>query len=187
MLQAGKNSGKRKGAPAGRRPRLAAVVWLAVVSIMAGIYSYTVFVYPSTVVGPAQPIPFSHRLHAGVKGINCRFCHPFVDRSEAAGIPEVAKCLYCHNHIIPNHPWIRKEHWYYDNKVPVPWKRLFVAEDHVQFRHRPHIARGFDCSRCHGDVEAMDRLPAHRFQMGFCVGCHRENRAGLSCWLTCHH
>lgn len=187
MSLADNQNGPAKRGPEGRRVRPAAVAWLAVVAIMAGIYSYVVFVYPSTVVGPEQPIPFSHRLHAGVKGINCRFCHPFVDREASAGIPEVGKCLYCHKFIIPDHPWIRKEHWHYDNNVPIPWKRLFVAEDHVQFRHRPHLARGFDCSRCHGDVETMDRLPARRFEMGFCISCHRENKAGLNCWLTCHN
>jgi hypothetical protein len=24
------------------------------------------------------------------------------------------------------------------------------------------------------------------FQMGFCVGCHRERKAQLDCWLACH-
>jgi hypothetical protein len=138
-------------------------------------------------LGPEQPIPFSHRLHAGVKGINCRFCHPFVERSARAGIPEVGKCLYCHNYIIRQHPQILKEHRYYDTGEPVPWKRLFITADHVQFRHQPHILRGFDCTECHGPVQTFDRLPHHQFRMGFCIQCHRKNNGPLSCWLACHN
>jgi hypothetical protein len=122
-----------------------------------------------------------------VKAINCRFCHPFVARSARAGIPTVAKCLYCHNYIIRNYPWIQEEHRYYETDEPTPWKRLFVVGDHVQFRHQPHILlKGFDCSECHGAVETMDRLPFHKFKMGFCIDCHRKNDAPVSCWLTCH-
>ena len=169
-----------------RRVRPGAVLWTFVVVLMAAAFIYTAFVYPGSRIGPEQPIPFSHRLHAGVKAIDCRFCHPFVDRSAAAGIPEVDKCLYCHRHIIPDHPQIRKEHWYYDNGIPIPWKRLFIAKDHVLFRHQPHILRGFDCTECHGDVKTMDRLPFHEFEMGFCIQCHRKNEANLACWLGCH-
>jgi hypothetical protein len=25
------------------------------------------------------------------------------------------------------------------------------------------------------------------FEMGFCIGCHRENKAQLDCWLACHN
>jgi len=137
--------------------------------------------------GPAQPIPFSHRLHAGVKGINCRFCHPFVERSARAGIPEVGKCLYCHNYIIKQHPEILKEHRYYDTGEPAPWVRLFLTADHVHFRHQPHILRGFECTQCHGAVHTLDRLPRHQFRMGFCIDCHRTNQGNLACWLGCHN
>jgi hypothetical protein len=137
--------------------------------------------------GPAQPIPFSHRLHAGVKRIDCRFCHPFVDRSSDAGVPAVKKCLFCHEYILPEHPQIRKLQRYYDTGIPVPWKRLFVAKDHVFFRHSPHVRKGIDCAECHGDVARMDRIPAHDFEMGFCIRCHRERGANLGCWLGCHN
>ena len=72
----------------------------------------------TTGIGPAQPIPFSHRVHAGVKAIDCRFCHPFVERSENAGLPEVEKCFYCHEYIIPIHPEILKEKRYYTSGTP---------------------------------------------------------------------
>ena len=48
---------------------------------------YFYYFYPHQGIGPEQPIYFSHRVHAGVKEINCRFCHPCVERSHNAGIP----------------------------------------------------------------------------------------------------
>jgi hypothetical protein len=183
----GRRNRQEERSRAGRiRPGAVLLLLLAGFSML--VFAYLFHVQMHRKIGPKQPIPFSHRLHAGVKAINCRFCHPFVARSARAGIPAVAKCLYCHNYIIRNHPWIQEEHRYYETGEPVPWKRLFIVGDHVQFRHQPHILlKGFDCSECHGAVETMDRLPHHEFKMGFCIDCHRKNDAPVSCWLTCHN
>lgn len=169
------------------RIRKGAVAYLAILVILFLGFAYVIWAYPYEQIGPEQPIPFSHRLHAGVKGINCRFCHPFVERSARAGIPEVGKCLYCHNHIIPQHPEIRKEHDYFNRGEPVPWKRVFMLSDHVFFRHQPHIRYGLECQQCHGEVQTGDRLPYVKFKMGFCIRCHQENEANLGCWLACHN
>lgn len=175
-----------QGRAGGIRPGAVALFLLVGFTMLAFLYLF--FVQLQGSVGPEQPIPFSHRLHAGVKAIDCRFCHPFVARSAKAGIPAVGKCLYCHNYIIRKHPWIQEEHRYYDTDEPVPWKRLFIVGDHVQFRHQPHIMlHGFECSECHGAVETMDRLPYHEFKMGFCIDCHRRNNASVACWLACHN
>jgi hypothetical protein len=32
----------------------------------------------------------------------------------------------------------------------------------------------------------MDRLKGKQFKMGFCVECHREKKANVDCWLSCH-
>ena len=87
----------------------------AIVITLSSALSVVLFLYyfyapPATRIGPEQPIPFSHRLHAGVKAIDCYYCHPYVGRSIHPGIPPVEKCLHCHNYIIASHPEIRKEH-----------------------------------------------------------------------------
>ena len=79
--------------------------------LSAILFLYYFYMPPATGIGPEQPIPFSHRVHAGVKNIQCRYCHPYVDRSNHPGLPPVEKCLHCHNYIIANHPEIKKEHW----------------------------------------------------------------------------
>jgi len=160
--------------------------WIAASVFLALGFVFFFYASPATRIGAAQPIPFSHQLHAGVKAIDCRFCHPFVERSAHPGLPPVEKCLYCHNYIIANHPEIRKEHTYYNTNTPTPWVKVFYVPEHVQFNHQRHIKKEVACESCHGDVKGTDRLKGTRFQMGFCLDCHRQRQVNLDCWLACH-
>lgn len=158
---------------------------IAVVGAMMLFYFYA---YPHRLIGPAQPIPFSHRVHAGTKQIACRFCHPFAEYGPRAGLPTMRKCFFCHEYIIPRHPEILKEKMTLQTGKPIEWVRVFYLPDYVQFNHQPHIAwAGFECRQCHGAVEAQDRLFRTRFKMGFCIDCHRAQGAQIDCWLACHH
>jgi hypothetical protein len=99
----------------------------------------------------------------------------------------VEKCFYCHKHVIPDHPEIKREERYLDTNTPVPWKRIFWVPDFVYFNHTPHLKwGGLDCVDCHGNVKTEDRLRKVDFKMGFCIGCHRERNAQVDCWLACH-
>jgi hypothetical protein len=169
----------------GMRDNLGPMAWITL--SVALVLGFVFFFYapPGSRVGAAQPIAFSHQLHAGVKAIDCRFCHPYVARSIHPGLPPVEKCLYCHNHIIANHPEIRKEHEYYNTDTPTPWVKVFYLPEHVLFNHQRHIKKEVACESCHGEVKQMDRLKGTRFKMGFCVECHRERQANLDCW-ACH-
>ncbi|MHB8808642.1 MAG: cytochrome c3 family protein [Desulfobulbaceae bacterium] len=162
--------------------------WLAAALLLVAVMLYFYYLYPQRLIGPVQPIPFSHRIHAGVKQINCRFCHPFVNRSKHAGLPAMQKCFFCHQYIIPTHPELVKELNYLESNVPVAWKQIYFVPDYVKFQHRPHIEFAkINCDKCHGPVETMDRLRPVNFQMGFCLACHRQRKAPTDCWLTCHH
>ncbi len=164
------------------------LVLFLIAPLLLGAMFYLFYGFPQLNIGPEQPIPFSHRVHAGVKQINCRFCHPFVDRSQRAGIPAADKCFFCHKYVIPMHPEIQKELVYYRTQKPVPWKRIYFVPDYVKFRHEPHVRWAeIDCDVCHGPVETLDRLRPVDFQMGFCINCHRQRQAQLDCWLACHH
>jgi hypothetical protein len=161
-------------------------LWISLSVLFSLGFLYFYYISPATNIGPQQPIPFSHRLHAGIKAINCRFCHPYVQRSIYPGLPPVEKCLYCHNYIIAKHPEIKKEHNYFNTQTPTPWRKVFIVPEHVLFNHQRHIRKGFPCAKCHGQIQQMDRLKGLRFKMGFCVQCHRENKGNLDCWLACH-
>ena len=149
-------------------------------------FVYFFYAHPVSGLGPEQPIPFSHRLHAGHKAIDCKFCHSFVDRSIHPGIPPVEKCLFCHNHIITGHPEIKNEIAYFENNRPVPWRKVFYLPEHVLFNHQRHIKKEVACESCHGEIRSMDRLKGNRFKMGFCLECHREKGAQIDCWIACH-
>lgn len=160
--------------------------WVAASVVLVLGFLFFFYASPATRIGAAQPIPFSHRLHAGHKAIDCRFCHPYVERSHHPGLPPVEKCLYCHNYIIANHPEIQKEHNYYNTNTPTPWVKVFYLPEHVLFNHQRHIKKEIACEACHGEVRQMDRLKGQRFKMGFCIECHREKKVNLDCWLACH-
>jgi hypothetical protein len=162
---------------------------LTIVGIMVALTAAFLFYFyfpPATDIGAAQPIPFSHRLHAGHKAIDCRFCHPYVERSIHPGLPPVEKCLYCHNHIIANHPEIKKEHRYFETNTPTPWVKVNYLAEHVLFNHQRHLKKGIECVNCHGKIETMDRIKNNHFYMGFCLNCHREKKVNVGCWLACH-
>jgi hypothetical protein len=160
----------------------------ALAAIAAGLGALAVWFHLGRVaagVGPEQPIPFSHRLHADDKGIGCVFCHTGVGRTANAGIPPVETCLLCHRRILVAYPHVR-ELTRFSEARPLEWVRVFHVCDFVYFEHAAHMLRGIDCGTCHGDVRHMDRLvEGEEFDMGFCVDCHRENRASDDC-LTCH-
>jgi hypothetical protein len=165
--------------------------WAVLLSLfslgLVAVFLYLFYLMPYRNLGPEQPIPFSHRVHAGVKQIQCQFCHPYVSRSHFPGIPPVEKCLYCHNYIIANHPQIRKEHDYFNTKTSTPWMKANYLPEHVFFNHERHIKKDIQCEQCHGKIETMDRIKGVDFQMGFCLSCHREKKANVDCWLACHN
>ncbi len=135
---------------------------------------------------PLQPIAFSHKLHAGDNGIQCLFCHRLAPRSPVAGIPAVADCRACHQFISPNAPEIMKLTGFWERREPIPWVRVFSVPDFVYFPHMMHIRAQLDCTRCHGQVAAMERITRSvSLKMGWCLECHRQHRASIDCW-TCH-
>ena len=160
--------------------------WSGICVLLILGFLYFFYASPEIKIGPEQPIPFSHRVHAGVKAIQCQFCHPYVDRSIHPGIPPVEKCLYCHKYIIANHPWIQKEHEYFNTRTPIPWRKAFYLPEHVLFNHQRHIKKEIECQKCHGQIETMDRIRGERFQMGFCIECHQSKGVNVGCWLACH-
>jgi len=154
--------------------------------LFSAAFLYWYYVQPEE-IGPEQPIPFSHNVHSGIKEIQCQFCHPYVAYSNFPGIPPVEKCLYCHNYIIVNYPWIQKEHRYFNTQTPTPWVKVNYVPEHVFFNHQRHINSQVACEVCHGEVKTLQRLPEKIWRMGVCVECHRLKKASVDCWVACHN
>lgn len=120
---------------------------------------------------PSQPIDFPHATHAGVNGIDCKYCHNSVTKSKSAGLPTVNVCMNCHKQINGNTPEQQEKiakiyqaaGWdpegagkYTGVTEEIVWNKVHVLPDHVYFNHRQHVVvGGVDCKQCHGDMTKM--------------------------------
>ncbi|WP_461639867.1 cytochrome c3 family protein [Labilibaculum euxinus] len=127
---------------------------------------------------PAQPIKFSHKIHAAGNKIDCRYCHTTADESKSAGIPHVNLCMNCHI-IVREGPnsgkfEINKIIKAIENNTSVEWVRIHQLPDHVFFSHAQHANVGKrECQECHGPVEEMDVIKqVEDLSMGWCLDCH---------------
>jgi len=124
---------------------------------------------------PEQPIPFSHRLHAGTLGIDCRYCHNTVEFAARAAIPPTQTCMNCHRQIQKDNEAL-KPLWTSDESGnPVPWVRVHDLPDYAYFHHGAHVTRGIGCVTCHGRIDAMETVSRFSpLSMGWCLDCHRN-------------
>ncbi|MEJ2422232.1 MAG: cytochrome c3 family protein [Acidobacteriota bacterium] len=124
---------------------------------------------------PKQPIPFSHKLHAGANRIPCQYCHTNADRSRHATVPAVQTCMNCHRYTRVNNPSIKKITAIFKSGGTLAWTRVYDLPDHVYFDHRAHVNAGIRCQACHGPVQTMKVLTrVMNMRMGHCLDCHRD-------------
>jgi len=156
------------------------------VILLIGFLLYAFNFYYKADIGTEQPIPFSHRVHVTEKKLSCFVCHPETMSTARAGVPPLETCMLCHHRIIVTYPPIQKLREHFFQGKPVIWKRIYALPDFDYFDHSVHIHRGIDCSKCHGNVPLMDRIVLNqKLEMGFCIQCHRDNKASHDCF-TCH-
>ena len=150
--------------------------------------------------GPEQPIHYSHKKHAGEMKIDCQYCHTTVAMGRKAGVPSLSVCMNCHNNVgldgFPELDKLRDNFWN-ENKSP-EWIRIHNLPDHVKFSHAPHIKALLQpghpskeaCMPCHGNIAEMQVVSqVESLNMGFCISCHRDNKAlgaKTNC-STCHY
>ncbi len=124
---------------------------------------------------PVQPVPYSHALHAGQLGIDCRYCHNTVEVAAHAALPPTQTCMNCHARIRSTSPKLLPVRESYATGLPIPWVRVHDLPDYVYFNHSAHVRRGVGCVECHGRVDTMDVVTqVHRLSMGWCLDCHRH-------------
>jgi hypothetical protein len=133
---------------------------------------------------PEQPIPYSHRLHAGYLNIDCQYCHTGADQGRHAAVPNLETCMTCHTTVkgltLQAQENIAKLTKAYESGEGVTWKRVHNNPDFVYFNHQTHVriarnGQGFDCQECHGPMENQG-VAKQEFvlSMGWCINCHRE-------------
>jgi hypothetical protein len=129
-----------------------------------------------TGVGVAQtlPVPYSHELHVGGLGLDCRYCHSGVEDSAFAGIPPLESCLGCHTQVATDSVALEPVRAGFANAQPLEWIRVHNLADYVYFNHSIHINKGVGCETCHGRIDQTPVVAkTETLQMAWCLECHR--------------
>jgi hypothetical protein len=144
----------------------------------AGVTYYMTPKYTRVGYAPVQPVPYSHALHVGQLGLDCRYCHSNVDKSGYANLPTSQTCMNCHNQVKKDSPLLAVVRNSYETGTPVPWVKVHQVPDFVYFNHSIHVNRGVSCVECHGKINEMPVVThTQPLSMGFCLDCHRSPEA----------
>ena len=151
------------------------------IGVSAAVNYYFTPKYTRVGYQPDQPVPYDHKLHVGQLGMDCRYCHSFVENSGHANVPTASTCWNCHQNVKTDSPKLEpirkaidKNYENYDGK-PVEWVRIHRSPDYVYFDHSAHVNRGVSCASCHGDVGEM--VVVHHEEshsMSWCLDCHKN-------------
>ena len=124
---------------------------------------------------PEQPVPYSHALHAGQLGMDCRYCHNHVEQSPHANIPSTQTCMNCHSVVQTQSPLLQPVRESWATGVPIQWVKVNHLPDYAQFPHAAHVNVGVGCESCHGRIDQMAVVSqASPLSMGWCLECHRN-------------
>ena len=164
------------------------------------VYGYLMQIGVDQGYEPVQPIHYSHRIHAGDNGIDCKYCHSSARESKHSGIPSLNVCMNCHKSIYEVAPetlaegaaigvdynaeikklykavgWDDAEEKYTGKSQPVKWVRIHNLPDFVYFNHSQHVSvAGVECQTCHGPIQEMEVVSQFApLTMGWCIDCHR--------------
>lgn len=153
---------------------------LALGSLVGGIWYYFSPKFTDVGYRPQQPVPFSHKLHAGDMGMDCRYCHNTVERAAVAAVPPAQTCMNCHSLVKKDSPRLKLVRDSYNTGETIPWVRVHQLPDYAFFDHRPHLAAGVGCSSCHGRIDKMTVVEMDQpLSMGWCLDCHRNSEPHL--------
>ena len=131
---------------------------------------------------PEQPIPYSHKLHAGDLKIECRYCHTNADKGPNATVPPLSTCMKCHEQVQTKDEKgnlkpglaILLDNW--KKREPVKWNKVSTLADFVYFDHSRHVNSDIKCQECHGPVETFEHMFRHKgLKMSWCLNCHRRD------------
>jgi len=157
--------------------RPAVPVLVAGGAVYAGLIVWLGFSPKTTDVGyaPKQPVPYSHALHVGQLGMDCRYCHTTVEAAAHAAVPPTQTCMNCHSMVRANSEKLIPVRESYATGMPVEWIRVHDLPDYAYFNHSAHVRRGIGCVSCHGRVDTMEVVyQAEPLSMGWCLECHRN-------------
>lgn len=131
--------------------------------------------YTDVGYAPEQPVEYSHRFHVGELGIDCRYCHNWVEVSSHSNIPATETCMNCHSQVATESLKLLPVRESWATGQPVEWVKVHHLPDYAQFSHAVHVNGGVGCETCHGRVDQMEVVSqVEPLSMGWCLECHRE-------------
>lgn len=126
-------------------------------------------------IAVAQPLPYSHALHVGELGLDCRYCHTTVETSNRASIPSTESCMGCHAQVAADADALQPVRASLESGHPLAWVRVHDLADYVYFNHAVHVRQGVGCESCHGRIDRMAVVAkAETLRMAWCLDCHRD-------------
>lgn len=150
---------------------------VALASVLGGVglaYYLTAPTVMETGYTPVQPVPYSHKLHAGNMGMDCYYCHTTVEKAAHAAVPPAETCMNCHVRVKEKSALLAPVREAYETGKQVPWVNVHVLPDFVYFNHSVHVTSGVSCVSCHGRVDQMVEVKqVQPLSMGWCLECHR--------------
>lgn len=160
---------------------------IAGLNIIIGVVAVTVFIwyygspkYTDEGYRPVQPVPYSHKLHAGDLGLDCRYCHTSVEVSSVSIVPPTNTCMNCHSLIKTDSEKLAPIRESYETGKPMEWIRVHNLPDFVYFNHSVHINAGVGCISCHGNLAEMETVTQREpLSMSWCLDCHRNPAPNL--------
>ena len=151
------------------------------VLVIGGIGTLALVVYLSHPVvreagyTPVQPVEYSHKLHAGDLGMDCRYCHSTVEKADYAAVPTTEVCMNCHVRVKGESPLLQQVRDSNATGEPIPWVKVHRLPDFVYFSHQAHVTSGVSCVSCHGRVDQMIEVKQMEpLSMAWCLECHRD-------------
>jgi hypothetical protein len=159
---------------------VAVVTPLVGVVVIAAMSYWFSPMYTDVGYQPKQPVPYSHKLHAGDLNIDCRYCHNTVENADFAALPPTATCMNCHKHIATDSPKLAKVRASAETGESIKWVKIHQLPDYAYFSHQVHVNAGVGCVSCHGRVDQMEEVYlAKPLSMSWCLDCHRNPAPNL--------
>ncbi len=153
---------------------LGAVLFGSVLTIFA-LWYYFSPEYTDVGYAPEQPVPYSHRLHVDQLGMDCRYCHNWVEVSDWSNVPPTETCMNCHGIVKTESLALLPVRESWATGESVEWVKVHHLPDYAQFSHAVHVNSGVGCETCHGRVDEMEVVrQVEPLSMGWCLECHRE-------------
>ena len=142
--------------------------------VTAGVWYYFTPKYTRVGYQPVQPVAFSHEIHANQLGMDCRYCHSFVEVAAHSNVPNTQVCMNCHSQVQKDNPKLQPVRDSWKSGQPIDWVQIHKTPDFAYFNHSVHVNRGVSCFTCHGPVNHMTTVYHYQPQsMGWCLDCHR--------------